>query len=94
MITADGKGIPVRPEALRAGTAKLAAKAKQSPPCATSGNAGGKGNSKRMAELVCVYDPGGIFATRRVGCSFRSVLMVMILPAAALLPPSCWPQNG
>lgn len=56
VITADGKGIPVRPEALRAGTAKLAAKAKQTPPGATSGNAGGKGNSKRMAELVCVYD--------------------------------------
>ena len=56
VITADGKGIPVRPDALRAGTAKLAAKAKASPPGATSGNAGGKGNSKRMAELVCVYD--------------------------------------
>jgi hypothetical protein len=56
VITADGKGIPVRPEALRAGTAKLAAKAKQTPPGATSGNAGGKGNSKRMAELVCVYN--------------------------------------
>lgn len=56
VITADGKGIPVRPEALRAGTARLAAKAKASPPGATSGNAGGKGNSKRMAELVCVYD--------------------------------------
>jgi hypothetical protein len=56
VITADGKGIPVRPEALRPGTAKLAAKAKQTPPGATSGNAGGKGNSKRMAELVCVYD--------------------------------------
>ena len=58
VITADGKGIPVRPEALRAGTAKLAAKAKAkaTSPGATSGNAGGKGNSKRMAELVCVYD--------------------------------------
>jgi hypothetical protein len=56
VITADGKGIPVRPEALRPGTAKLAAKAKQTPPGATSGNAGGKGNSKRMAELICVYD--------------------------------------
>ena len=39
-------------------------------------------------------DPGGLFATHRVGCSFRSVLMVMIFPAAALLPLSCWPQNG
>lgn len=56
VITADGKGVPVRPEALRPGTAKLAAKAKQTAPGATSGNAGGKGNSKRMAELVCVYD--------------------------------------
>lgn len=56
VITADGKGIPVRPEALRPGTAKLAARARQTPPGATSGNAGGKGNSKRMAELVCVYD--------------------------------------
>jgi hypothetical protein len=51
VITADGKGIPVRPEALRAGTAKLAAKAKQAPPGATSGNAGGRGNSKRMAVM-------------------------------------------
>ncbi|HEY6796801.1 MAG TPA: ISKra4 family transposase [Kineosporiaceae bacterium] len=56
VITADGKGIPVRPGALRPGTARLAARAKQMPPGATSGNAGGKGNSKRMAELVCVYD--------------------------------------
>ena len=56
VITADGKGVPVRPHALRPGTAKLAAKAKQERVNATSGNAGGRGNSKRMAELVCVYD--------------------------------------
>jgi len=56
VITADGKGVPMRPEALRAGTARLAATAKQSPPAATGGTAGGRGNSKRMAELVCVYD--------------------------------------
>ena len=56
VITADGKGVPVRPSSLRPGTARLAAKAKQSPPGATSGNAGGRGNSKRMAELVAVYD--------------------------------------
>lgn len=56
VITADGKGIPVRPDALRPGTARLAARAKAAPPAATSGNAGGRGNSKRMAELVCVYD--------------------------------------
>jgi hypothetical protein len=58
-ITADGKGVPVRPEALRPGTAKLAAKAKHTG-VAASANAGGplngKGNTKRMAELVCVYD--------------------------------------
>jgi hypothetical protein len=56
VITADGKGVPVRPEALRPGTATLAAKAKATPVGATSGTAGGRGNSKRMAELVCVYD--------------------------------------
>jgi hypothetical protein len=56
VITADGKGVPVRPEALRAGTARLAAKAKHTGVGATSGNVGGRGNSKRMAELVCVYD--------------------------------------
>lgn len=56
VITADGKGVPVRPQALRPGTAKLAAKAKATPVGATSGTAGGRGNSKRMAELICVYD--------------------------------------
>ena len=53
VITADGKGVPVRPEALRPGTAKLATKAKTS---ATDGSGGGKPHRKRMAELVCVYD--------------------------------------
>ena len=61
VITADGKGVPVRPEALRPGTAKLATKAKTS---ATDGSSssisgsssGGKPHRKRMAELVCVYD--------------------------------------
>jgi hypothetical protein len=54
VITADGKGVPVRDEALRPGTAKQAAKT------TTSTGAGGLGegrsNRKRMAELVCVYD--------------------------------------
>ena len=59
VITADGKGVPVRPEALRPGTAKLATKATTS---ATDGSGssgssgGGKPHRKRMAELVCVYD--------------------------------------
>ena len=58
VITADGKGVPVRPEALRPGTAKLATKAKTSATDASSsgGSGGGKPHRKRMAELVCVYD--------------------------------------
>lgn len=55
VITADGKGVPVRPAALRPGTAKLATKAKTS---ATDGGSisASKPHRKRMAELVCVYD--------------------------------------
>ena len=57
VITADGKGVPVRPQALRPGTAKLATKTTTS---ATDGSSssggGGKPHRKRMAELVCVYD--------------------------------------
>ena len=53
VITADGKGVPVRAEALRPGTAKLAAKAKTS---TGDGGGDGRGNRKRMAELVCVHD--------------------------------------
>jgi hypothetical protein len=57
VITADGKGVPVRPEALRPGTAKLATKAKTSATDDSSGSSGGgKPHRKRMAELVCVYD--------------------------------------
>ena len=59
VITADGKGVPVRPEALRPGTAKLATKAKTSATDASSSGGsggGGKPHRKRMAELVCVYD--------------------------------------
>lgn len=46
VITADGKGVVVRPEALRSATAKAARKAP----------AGSGGNRKRMAEVVCVHD--------------------------------------
>ena len=58
VITADGKGVPVRPEALRPGTAKLATKAKTSATddSSSGGSGGGKPHRKRMAELVCVYD--------------------------------------
>jgi hypothetical protein len=58
VITADGKGVPVRPEALRPGTAKLATKATTSATDGSSsgGSGGGKPHRKRMAELVCVYD--------------------------------------
>ena len=59
VITADGKGVPVRPEALRPGTAKLATKATTSATDGSSGGSssgGGKPHRKRMAELVCVYD--------------------------------------
>jgi hypothetical protein len=45
VITADGKGVVVRPEALRPATAKAARKAP-----------GSGGNRKRMAEVVCVHD--------------------------------------
>ena len=43
--------------------------------------------TNRFTLISRVDDPGGLFATRRVGFSIRSVLMVMILPAAAVLPP-------
>ena len=57
VITADGKGVPVRPEALRPGTAKLATKATTSATDGSSiGSSGSKPHRKRMAELVCVYD--------------------------------------
>jgi hypothetical protein len=61
VITADGKGIPVRPEALRAGTARLAAKAKQAPPGAHQRERRRQGQQQAdgrriVAELVCVYD--------------------------------------
>ena len=45
VITADGKGVVVRPEGLREATAKKAAQ-----------GGGEGGNRKRMAEIVCVHD--------------------------------------
>ena len=51
VITADGKGVPVRSEALRPGTAEHAAKAKASPAGSLAGGGDGKGNRKRMAVM-------------------------------------------
>lgn len=54
VISADGKGIVMRPDALRAATAKAAAAA--SPKLATRLSKGEKRNRKRMAEVGAVYD--------------------------------------
>ena len=54
IISADGKGIVMRPDALRAGTAKAAAAG--SPKLKTRLSKGEKRNRKRMAELAVVYD--------------------------------------
>jgi hypothetical protein len=54
VITCDGKGVVMRPEALRPATAKAAATS--APKLATRISPGEKTNRKRMAELVCVYD--------------------------------------
>jgi hypothetical protein len=53
-LSADGKGIVMRPEALRPATARAAAKT--SPKLATRLSKGEKRNRKRMAELGAVYD--------------------------------------
>jgi hypothetical protein len=52
--TYDGKGIVMRPEALRSATAKAAATANRK--LATRLSPGEKNGRKRMAELACVYD--------------------------------------
>ena len=54
VISCDGKGIVMRPEALREGTRKAAAKSKRK--LATRLSKGEQGNRKRMAEVGCVYD--------------------------------------
>jgi hypothetical protein len=54
VMTADGKGIPMRPEALRETTHKAAAGSR--PKLATRLSPGEKTGRKRMAELGCVYD--------------------------------------
>ena len=54
VLTFDGKGIVMRPDALRPATAKAAAAGKNK--LATRLSPGEKHGRKRMAELACVYD--------------------------------------
>jgi hypothetical protein len=54
VLTFDGKGIVMRPDALRPATAKAAAAAEGK--LATRLSPGEKHGRKRMAELACVYD--------------------------------------
>ncbi len=54
VLTFDGKGIVMRPDALRPATAKAAAAAQGK--LATRLSPGEKSGRKRMAELACVYD--------------------------------------
>jgi hypothetical protein len=54
VLTFDGKGIVMLPEALRPATAKAAASAENR--LATRLSPGEKNGRKRMAELACVYD--------------------------------------
>ena len=54
VISCDGKGIVMRPEALREATRKAAAKSEHK--LATRLSKGEKANRKRMAEVGCVYD--------------------------------------
>lgn len=54
VLSADGKGIVMRPDALRAGTATRRARASPKPKARLAG--GEKLNCKRMAEIGAVYD--------------------------------------
>jgi len=54
VLTFDGKGVVMRPEALRPATAKAAATS--TPKLATRLSPGEKKGRKRMAELACVHD--------------------------------------
>ncbi|MFE3546673.1 ISKra4 family transposase [Nocardia sp. NPDC059177] len=54
ILTSDGKGVVMRPEALRPATAKAAAAS--GPRLSKRTSPGEKTGRKRMAELACVYD--------------------------------------
>ena len=58
VLTFDGKGIVMLPDALRPATARAAAAAKGK--LATRLSPGEKNGRKRMAELACVYDAGPV----------------------------------
>jgi hypothetical protein len=62
VITCDGKGVVMRPEALRPATAAAAAVAQ--PKLAARVSPGEKPHRKRMAELACVYDLERVGRTR------------------------------
>ena len=61
VLTFDGKGIVMLPEALRPATAKAAAAAENK--LATRLSPGEKNGRKRMAELACVYDAAPVLRT-------------------------------
>jgi hypothetical protein len=65
VLQMDGKGVVMRPEALREDTAKKAADAK--PKLATRTSRGEKRNRKRMAEVGAVYDAAPVSRTPRAG---------------------------
>ena len=61
VLTGDGKGIVMRPDALRPATAKAAAASQNK--LATRLSPGEKHGRKRMAELACVYDAAPVSRT-------------------------------
>ena len=69
VLTGDGKGIVMRPDALRPATAKAAAAGRQK--LATRLSPGEKHGRKRMAELACVYDRRPLHPARRMTSSPR-----------------------
>jgi hypothetical protein len=69
VLTFDGKGIVMLPEALRPATAKAAASAGNK--LATRLSPGEKNGRKRMAELACVYDAVPVRTRRRMSSALR-----------------------
>jgi hypothetical protein len=88
VISADAKGIVMRPGALRPATAKAAARQGR---MRTRLAAGEKPNRKRMATLTCVYDaePGPQAPTRH-DCPARRPAR----PPQAAAPGPGRPRNG
>lgn len=61
VLSCDGKGVPMRPDALRPATAKAAAKA--TPKLASRTSKGEKRGRKRLAEVGAVYDAKPVVRT-------------------------------